>query len=371
MEEINEELHMSLLNFDEEKRRIWMEERKPFSVLFELTAKCNMNCIHCYLQNFHAESEMSYERIIEIIDLLYDKGILFLTFTGGEILTRKDFLDIYVYAKKKGFLVELFTNGYLFNDEIIDVLKEYPPLLVDISIYGANEETYYRVTGIKNAYKTVIKNVLRLKNAGVRVSLKSPIIDITLPELENMKKIADNIGVPFVYTFEICSTIDKDNAPRNHQVGLDIALGNEFKNYYEQVEKGIRREVSNYDEIIGALKQNKMVYSCNVALNSFVIDYKGNMCPCMKLRHRGIYLQKLNYDAIWEDFGKYSKIPASESYKCKGCDAIYYCDVCPAEMDLLYDDAEYRPEFACKSAYIRKAFYEDNLSFEQAIKKAK
>ena len=119
MEEINENLHLQLLDFDKEKRTKWMKARKPFSVLLEVTPRCNMNCIHCYLKNNHIASEMSYERIIELIDILYEKGILFLTFTGGEIFTRKDFLSIYLYAKKKGFLVELFTNGYLISDEYL------------------------------------------------------------------------------------------------------------------------------------------------------------------------------------------------------------------------------------------------------------
>lgn len=367
MEEINEKLHMQIMNFDDEKRTYWMENRKPFSVLFELTAKCNMNCIHCYLQHVHMSEELSYEEIIKIIDILYAKGILFLTLTGGEILTRKDFCNIYLYAKKKGFLIELFTNGYLFDDEIITLLTEYPPLLVDISIYGANEDTYKSVTGISGAFNKVIENCRKLKAAGVRVSLKTPVIDLTLPEIDEMQKMADDIGIPFVYTFEICTTIDKDDNPKMHQVPLCEILKFEFKNYYEQKENGTRNQISNYDDVILQLKSNKGVYSCNVALNSFVIDYKGNMCPCMKLRHHGVKLTSSNYDTIWDDFKKYSKLVATNTYKCKGCESIYYCDICPAEMDLLYGDPEFRPENVCKGAKIRRAFYEEEITYEQAV----
>lgn len=156
MVENNEKMYLELLDFDTDKKEKWVKQRLPYSVLFELTARCNMNCVHCYLQNVHDTKELSYDKIIEIIDILYEKGIVFLTFTGGEILLRKDFVDIYLYAKKKGFLVELFTNGYLFDDKIIDVLAEYPPLLVDISLYGASENTYRKVTGLQNAFARVI-----------------------------------------------------------------------------------------------------------------------------------------------------------------------------------------------------------------------
>ncbi len=370
MEEINEKLHMELLNFDETKRKKWVQDRKPFSVLFELTPKCNMNCIHCYLHNKHMEEQLSTRQIMDIIDILHEKGILFLTLTGGEILTRSDFLDIYLYAKKRGFLVELFTNGLMFNDEIIAVLKEYPPLLVDISIYGACEETYYKITGVNGAFSRVVDNCRKLKDAGVRVALKSPIIKQTLPELDDMKKIAENIGIPFVYTFEICPTIDKDNTPQNYQVPLYVSLENEFNNYYEQINNGTRRDDEDNYDIVNELAMDERLYTCNVALNSFVIDYSGNMCPCMKLRHKGVSLLKHDYDTIWDEFKVYSNIIASKKYICRGCDARYYCDVCPAESDLMYNDPEYRCLEMCLPAKLKKEFYEKKKSLETVLKEA-
>ena len=371
MVENNEKMYLELLDFDTDKKEKWVKQRLPYSVLFELTARCNMNCVHCYLQNVHDTKELSYDKIIEIIDILYEKGIVFLTFTGGEILLRKDFVDIYLHAKKKGFLVELFTNGYLFDDKIIDALAEYPPLLVDISLYGASENTYRKVTGLQNAFARVIQNCKKLKKAGIRVSLKSPIIDLTYPEIKDMQMLADKLQIPFVYTFEICNTIDRQDMPKMHQISLNKALEYEFANHYKQIQTEGRKSKSNYDEIINELRTNEKVYSCNVAVNSFVVDYNGKMCPCMKLRHRGIKLEKNNYEKIWSDFKKYSAQIATMDYKCKGCEALYYCDVCPAEMDFLYNDPEYRPENACKCAYIRKAFYENKISFDEALAEAK
>lgn len=367
MEEMNEKLYMKLLNFNTEKRNKWMKQRNPYSVLFELTPCCNMSCIHCYLHDHHADHILSFDEIIRIIDILYGKGILFLTFTGGEIFTRNDFLDIYLYAKKKGFMVELFTNGYLINNEIVSVLKEFPPLLVDISLYGATEATYKKITGISGALDKVVSNCKKLKDAGIRVSLKSPIIDYTLPELESMKELANQLGIQFVYTFEIINTIDRDDAPKQHQISMADSLRYEFENYYHQLRMGTRDKISNYDEIMEKIQGSNRVYSCNVALNSFVIDYNGRMCPCMKLRHRGKSLLKDDFDDIWREFAIYSEQKASPKYVCNGCEAKYYCDVCPAEMDHLYDDSEYRPESACKYARIRKAFYENEVTLKEAL----
>lgn len=373
MEELNENMHNEILNFNETKRRQWMEERKPYSVLFELTSNCNMNCIHCYLQNNHVQDQLDYNQVIEIIDLLYDIGILFVTFTGGEILTRSDFTDIYMYAKSKGFLVELFSNGYLFDDKIIKMLQEYPPLLVDISLYGSNEETYQYVTGVKGAFEKVIENCRKLKEAGVRVSLKSPIIVPTVDCINEMKLIASKLDVPFVYTFDICPTIDKDECPRLLQVPLETILKYEFEDYYKQKKKYGRVELEldqKRKNEIADLMRNECVYACNVALNSFVIDYKGNICPCMKLRHKGEKMARETFDVIWEKFGIFAKKKASNEYRCKGCKSRYYCDVCPAEMDFLFANEETRTDKICKIAKIRQSFYCGDLTFEEALKVA-
>lgn len=121
----NDRIKMQVLDFATDKRTIWEQNHQLYSVIFEITPKCNFNCVHCYLHDHHASGELSYDEIIEIIDILYEKEVLFLTFTGGDIFTRKDFLDIYLYAKKKGFIIELYTNGALINDQIISTFKKY------------------------------------------------------------------------------------------------------------------------------------------------------------------------------------------------------------------------------------------------------
>lgn len=132
------------MDFSESLKRQWTRNRLPYAVLLELTPRCNFNCVHCYLQDHHAEDFLSKDDVIQMLDLLYDEGILFLTLTGGEVLTRKDFAEIYAYAKRKGFLMEVFTNGYALTEEVIALFQQLPPLLVDISLYGSCEETYQK-----------------------------------------------------------------------------------------------------------------------------------------------------------------------------------------------------------------------------------
>lgn len=63
----------------------------------------------------------------------------------------------------------------MITDEIINVLREYPPLLVNVSLYGDDERTYYEITRIRGTFEKVITNCNKMVEAGIRVSLKSPI----------------------------------------------------------------------------------------------------------------------------------------------------------------------------------------------------
>src|SRR4030042_1207561 len=90
-------------------------KRIPLDVSLELTYRCNNRCVHCYCNlpsnNTKAlEEELTTEEIKKILNELSSMGSLWLLITGGEPILRNDFAEIYLYAKKKGFLITLFTN---------------------------------------------------------------------------------------------------------------------------------------------------------------------------------------------------------------------------------------------------------------------
>lgn len=354
----------AILSFNKEKKKQWAKERKPYSAFLELTPRCNMNCVHCYLQDHHSMKELSYEEIIEIVDILYDKGIIFLTLSGGEVFSRSDFIDIYMYAKKKGFMVELFSNGLAITDEIISVLKQYPPLLIDVSIYGACEETYRKVTGVTGAFNKVISNCKKIVEADIRMSLKSPVLKETCGEIDAMRNIAEEIGVPFCVSYEIDVTIDNDDKTKLHQLSVEDMLICEFNDYIKY-----GKEKNNTDTDIDGIYEveDKSLFICNVAQNSFIIDYEGKMCPCMKFRHRGEKLTKDNFDVIWEEFGEIQKLKGSDTYKCAKCKARYYCDACAAEREFVLGDLEAVDEETCKYALARYSYYKEKKSINEAV----
>lgn len=358
-----QKLEMQVLDFATDKRCQWEQNHQIYSVIIELTPKCNFNCVHCYLHDHHCSEELSCEEIIEIIDILYDKEVLFLTLTGGDIFTRKDFLDIYLYVKKKGFIVELYTNGALIDDNIVNVFEKYPPLLVDISLYGSCEKTYKKVTGIEGAFDKVMRNIKALITAGIRVSLKAPVLNLYYSELPQIKAIVEAFDVPFRTGFEIFPSIDNDDCVQQYGASLHDALKYEFLEY------ALRPRTFGEDadaELVNLL-ETRPLFRCKLGRASCVIDYEGRICPCMSFRHVGKKLTAENFDTLWESFRQYPKMIASPTYKCLSCEAYDYCDICPAMMQFIHGNLEYVDEHFCKSAKARYLHYKKGIPLDEII----
>ena len=360
-----QKMEMQILDFATDKRKLWEQDHHLYSVIFEITPHCNFNCVHCYLHDHHTSKALPYERIIEIIDILYEKGVLFLTLTGGDIFTRKDFPDIYLYAKKKGFIVELYTNGALINDIIIEMFKKYPPLLVDISLYGSCEDTYQKVTEVADAFDNVINNIAKLKAAGIRVSLKAPVLNLYYSELPALEMIAKKFDVPFRTGLEIFPSIDNDDSVTNYAVSVQDALSYEF----EQFKDIPRTFADDPDAEYVDLTKDRPLFRCKLGRASCVIDYEGRMCPCMSFRHAGTVLTAENFEEVWSSFSQYPKMKASAEYRCLRCEAYDYCDICPAMMQFVHGDLEYIDQHFCKTAKARYQHYVKGVPAEEVLSK--
>lgn len=268
-----------------------------------------------------------------------------------------------MYAKRKGFLIELFTNGSLITPQIVETLKKYPPLLIDISLYGSNDGTYENVTG-ERAFEKVIEACRQLKAAGIRIALKSPMLTLTVAEYSAMAALADDLRVPFRASFEIIPTIDKDITTRNYQVSAKEMLRCEFEDALSARPSGSEKgKTQNLN-----IADREHLFRCKVGRSSCIIDYNGKMCPCMKFKHIGKRLTFENFDELWESFGVYVEKRVSPKYKCLNCDAYDYCDICPAEMDFVYGDFEYIDDLYCKIARTRKLFHEGMHSIDEVLK---
>jgi len=151
--------------------------RFPLSGQWELTCRCNLRCIMCYTDCFNTpemvRQELSFPEIIRIMDEMHEAGCLELCLTGGEPLARRDFQDIYAYAKQKGFLVTVFTNGTLLTEKIADYWAQYPPSMIEISFHSLTKETFDEITQGSGSYEGCLEGIRLILERDLPLTLKT------------------------------------------------------------------------------------------------------------------------------------------------------------------------------------------------------
>lgn len=191
----------------------------PLSVLFEVTHRCNLGCEHCYLTEGPVGrprpggEELSLEEIRTILDDLAEAGALFLTLSGGEVFMRRDFLSIAALARERAFSVTVFTTGTLLTPETASALADLHPLSVEVSIYSARPEAHDRVTRIPGSHARSLRALRLLKERGVVILIKSPLMSVNASELHDLVALAEDLGAGCGFDPMLTPRRDGDRAP--------------------------------------------------------------------------------------------------------------------------------------------------------------
>lgn len=331
-----------------------LAERLPANGTIEVTRRCPLNCQHCYnnlpMGDREARKrELSYAEHCRLIDEIAAAGCLWLLFTGGEIFARRDFLDIYTYAKRRGLIITLFTNGTLITPEIADYLAEWRPFNIEITLYGATRETYERLTGVRGSYDRCMRGINLLLERGLPLKLKSVAVTINKHEILDMQRFAEGLGVEFKYDAMMSPRIDCSQSPLavrlrpEEIVELDLADPTRVAEW--------RRIATQFN---GPSQQSDEVYECGGGVNSFAVDPEGKMSICV-LSHVDAYdLREGGFNEGWKHYLRQVRHKkATRLTKCTACQMKSTCGMCPANGELENGDPEAPVDFLCQVAHLR------------------
>ncbi|MBN2119701.1 MAG: radical SAM protein [Candidatus Omnitrophica bacterium] len=324
------------------------KDRTPICGTIELTFRCNMGCVHCYCLHDIKEKELSFKEISRLLDEIAASGCLWLLITGGEPLLRKDFLDIYGYAKNKGMIITLFTNATLVTDYIADYLREYPPFRIEVSIYGASKETHEKITGVPGSFKECLKGIDILRERKLPLSLKTMVMNLNFDEVRSMEKFAQDLGLSFRLDTGINPRLDGCKEPCKFRVLPSQVVELDFASYKRA------QELRQFCEQFWGGTGSDNLYICGAGVNSFNIDPYGYLTVCEMSRAQSFSLLKNSFKEVW-----YDRVPevlsrkCSSDYRCNSCELISLCGQCPGWGQLENSDPQKPVEYLCKVAHLR------------------
>lgn len=336
--------------------------RLPVNGTIEISNRCPLECVHCYNNLPMGDAaarrrELTTEEHFRVLDELADLGCLWLLFTGGEIFARHDFLDIYRYAKRRGLLITLFTNGTLVTEKIADALAEEPPFSIEITLYGRTKATYESLTGIPGSFEKCIRGIHLLRERKLPLKLKTVALTINKHEIRAMERFAEELGCEFKFDPMINPRIDCSSSPLavrltpEDVVQLDVTDTKRIAEW-----RRLAMEFPVQDVVEG---EDPLLYSCGGGVNSFAIDPYGDMTICV-LSHVDKYnVRDGSVREGWEHFlrGVRAK-QVTRITKCTTCQLSSLCGSCAANAELENGDPEEPVDFMCRVAHLRAELFD-------------
>ncbi len=333
-------------------------QRVPMQVSIEVTRRCPLECQHCYnnlpMGDQDARSrEMTTEEHFKMLDELVEMGCFWLLYTGGEIFARKDFLEIYTYAKKKGFLITLFTNGTLINERIADYLVEWPPFAIEITLYGRTRETYEALTMVPGSYDRCLRGIKLLRERGLPLKLKTVATSINKHEVTAMRQFAEEeLGVDFKMDGQINPRIDCSQSPLavrltpEEVVALDMSTLKAAAEYRSLAKR----------ERDSPPRRSDTVYFCGGGLQAFAINPTGEMSICVTSQQDTFDIRQTGLKHAWEhSLREVRDRKRTRVTKCVSCKIRTLCGMCPANGEMENGDKESPVDFLCHVAHLRAA----------------
>jgi radical SAM protein with 4Fe4S-binding SPASM domain len=330
----------------------------PVTAQIELTYRCAMNCIHCYCNGYSDGKELTVEQWKNILDQLHKEGCLYLTLTGGEPFDKEGFWDIYDYAKKKGFITTVFSNGLSLTDEDIEHFVTSPPLSLEITLQGVTKEVFEKVTQKQGSFEKVMENIQKLVTKKVPLVLKTVLLKENKHEIFKVKKFVENLLGPKKFKTDsfIIPGLAGDKKPCEHRLSPEEILEIEESD----IDMIMQRE-EQFQKHKPLMRDPKYKYHCNSWFNQVFITPSGKLRFCHISDKHSSDLTKipfeqafyLTFPAIWEEENK-------SFFKCMTCELREYCHYCPARAFLETGDECAHIEYYCKLAKQQKQRTKDS-----------
>jgi len=310
----------------------------------ELTERCNNNCSHCYINlpadDFQAKKrELIFEEIQSILNEAASLGCLTVRFTGGEPLLRDDFEDIYIYSRKLGLKVKIFTNGTLITPHLAELFSRFPPGdTIQVSLYGWNRKSYEAVSRVPGSFEGVQRGIKLLNAHNIPFIINAVVLPLKITafqELEAWIKTVPLLNVPQPQILALhLSCRDRDETRDNRIKAFRVGP-------QEQLALEARKPESYIDDLIKFCSRfcgipGDILFGCGAGVSRGCVDAYGNLQLCLLLRHpETVYHLKIGSltHAILDFFPKIRKFKAKDPLyleRCARCFLHSLCEQCPA-----------------------------------------
>ncbi len=311
----------------------------PYRVDLALTYDCNNACIHCYSSSPRKTStkELSTKQWTKVIDKLFNVGVPYVSFTGGEPTLRPDLKELIAYAQKKGLVTGLVTNGRrLSNAQYLHKLVEAGLDSIQITLESPDPEVHDKITGVKGSWKETVEGIKNTVKENVYLDVNMTLTKLNIRHVKKWVVFLSELGVEnisinkLIYSGKALRLV-KDLEPPLNEVKEVLAKVKELAEDYGM--KFTWYGVTRYCEL-NPLELDLGIKTCSAALLTLAIEPDGTVIPCQSYFVPLGNILKDKWDKIW--FNELCIKLRNREYapqKCRKCPHFHVCGGgCPLEI---------------------------------------
>jgi radical SAM protein with 4Fe4S-binding SPASM domain len=335
----------------------------------ELTERCNNACIHCCINlpqqdDKAARRELSTEQWKDILRQAADLGALSVRLTGGEPLLRPDFTEIYLFARRLGMRVVLFTNARLITSELADLLATVPPLKkVEVSIYGMHPQSYDAVACAPGAFAEFRRGLDLLLERRVPFMVKSVLLPPNRGEIEEFE--AWTATIPGMDRLPAYAVFLDLRARRDLPTKNRLIAGLRFS-----PEEAVWLAARHGDAYRSGMAQfgarflrpqGDRLFACGAG-ETGCVDAYGVYQMCLMLRHPDVVYdlgQGTIRQALTAVFPRFRELRATNPaylHRCARCFLKGLCKQCPAKSWAEHGTLDTPVEYLCQVAHAQARY---------------
>lgn len=313
----------------------------PITAVWEITMGCNLRCMHCGSACAGPlPGELTTGQAMEVCDSMGRLGMRWVTLSGGEPLTRKDWPEIVRRLRANGIVPNMISNGWLLDDATAVRLRDAGIGTMAISVDGL-QETHDQIRK-EGSFEHARSAFEALRKVGVYTGAITTLNRMNIDQLPRLRETLETwgvdswqvqIGIPMGTMKEHSDLLlPKDAVPEILEFCLETALRGKIRlfpadclGYY-----------SHEEEIVRMLGTGSPVpvqwEGCNAGKRSFGMLHDGSVIGCTSIRDPSLIegsVKERPLEEIWNDGNAFAWARGMKRQDLKGdCLQCRYGDTC-------------------------------------------
>ena len=331
--------------------------RTPIYAVMELLPLCNMNCDMCYVRLSRQEMERqgrmrTMEEWLDMARQMRDSGTLFLLLTGGEPLLYPDFRTLYRQLLDLGMLLTINTNGTLIDEDWARFFGEFKPRRINITLYGPDRQAYENLCHYADGFDRTVNAIRMLRAQGVEVRVSLTVTQENAPHLPRLIDMVRELDAAILVDTYVVPVTRERSLPFNQQSRMlpeHAATARLFafsrtmppQEYMRMVIASLL-SVEHFQPL-----EEPAHPSCNASVCACMINWQGELRPCVALSQPSIPAFDLGFAAAWKQLQEqFSQIILSS--RCAKCRLRPLCQTCAASAISETGSFDGTPEYMCR-----------------------